>query len=144
MFVTLQARLIALLVGVLALIAMVGGAWYTGHRSGYQAGQDKIQKQWDKAIVDARAADEVSRNEGYATAQEYLTRLNKLEKRYERTEANQRAALQQKFICPTSGVVGDIVLPAALVDSMFNRDEPGSAPPEPAATGTHPAVRPGF
>lgn len=142
MFFTLQARLIAGLVGILAVIAVVAGVWVARYHTGYKDGEARVQKKWDTAVDDARKADEVSRNEGYATAQEYLTRLNKLEKRYERTEANQRAALQQKFTCPTSGVVGDIVLPAALVDSMFNRDKPGDPAAEPATSGTDPSVRP--
>lgn len=138
-----QVRLIALAVAVLA----IGGGlvWFgeSRYHKGFAAGKAQVQGEWNATIAEAKAKNEILRADGYTRAQEYLTRLNMLEKRYARTDAELRKALGQQFTCPASGVVGDIVLPASLVDSMFNREQSSDPAAGTATTRANPTVRPG-
>lgn len=138
---TLQARIIAALVGLLVLLAAGVGLYAWGHSDGDEAGADRIQKKWDKAVKDAEAETARIRGEGYTLAAEYEAKLQTLEARYARTNVALRKALQQPVACPASGRVGDVVLPADLIDGMFNRERLGAGAPGPASTQPDPAVR---
>lgn len=120
------------------LIALGGSHWYMFER-GATHGEANVQAEWDKSKADAEARNKELREEGYELAAEYEEKLHALEKRYARTDAKLRAALNEPVQCPTSGRVGDVLLPASLVDSMFNReatvgDTAGPASAKPDAT----------
>lgn len=124
-----QARVIIALVSLALLIASGFGLLTYGYAKGSKSGKAEVQSLWDESNKQAAKESAKLRTEGYTLAQEYLTRLNKLEARYVRTDSNLRRALAQPNVCPAGGTIGDVLLPSALVDSMFNRDESGSIAP---------------
>jgi hypothetical protein len=134
---SLQARVIILLVGALAFVLQGLGCYWVGHNHGDEAGAERIQALWDDAEKQAEADNKRIRGEGFEIAAEYESKLNILEKRYANSLAQQRAAQRLPFTCPASGEIGDVVVPAELIRSMFNRTAdgarlPGSAASEPA------------
>lgn len=132
---SIQARVIALLVGALAFVLQGLGCYWAGHDHGDKSGAARIQDQWDQAEKDAEAETKRIRVEGFELAAEYESQLNTLEKRYANSLAKQRAAQRLPFTCPKSGEIGDVLVPADLVRSMFNRPaEDATRLPGPAAS----------
>jgi hypothetical protein len=122
------------LAAALALVALIGGSYWYTYSKGVTSGEEAKQAEWDEAKAKAEALNKEFREEGYALAAEYESQLNALEKRYARTDAKLRAALNEPLQCPASGKVGDVYLPASLVDSMFNREATGGNPAGPASS----------
>lgn len=132
---TPQAKLIALLALALAVVLGGLGCYAWGHSDGDDAGALRVQQEWDKAKDKAEQENQRIRGEGFDRANEFEAQLRELEKRYANVTAKRRAAQQLPVTCPATGVIGDVVVPAALVRSMFNRDDAGSADsPGPAAS----------
>jgi uncharacterized protein HemX len=129
------------LAAALALVALIGGSYWYTYEKGDTNGAARKQAEWDAATAKAEAQNKEFREEGYELAAEYESKLHALEKRYARTDAQLRAALNEPVQCPASGRVGDVYLPASLIDSMFNREGPGSAAPGPAAGKPDAVVR---
>lgn len=143
---TLQLRLIALLVAVLALLGGGAALWTKAYNAGKKEEQAKTAeayKQQEKA--DAAEVARV-RSEGYQLAADLLLKLSSREAQLERTSKQLGQALRLPALCPNGGAAGDIVLPAQLVDSMFNREprpavnatSAGATGPKPDATVRHP------
>lgn len=128
------------LAGVVALAAL-GGVVAWSYNAGDTNGAKRVQASWDKTMRDADIENSKVRSEGYTLAAEYESRLHELEGRYERTNTNLRRALSGAASCPASGRIGDTVLPAALVDSMFNREPGSAAAPGPATAKPDATVR---
>lgn len=131
---SVQARVIALLVGMLAFITTGAGAYWLGHNHGDEAGAARVQGEWDEAERKAEADTKRIRGEGFELAAEYESQLNTLEKRYAASLTRQRNAQRLPVTCPASGEIGDVLVPADLVRSMFNRDEEGARLPGPATS----------
>lgn len=124
----------------LALAALGFGVWWI-YDNGKEAGENVVHAQWDKAKREAQAENEKARAEGYKLAAEYIIQLRELETRYGRTSARLRDALNAPAVCPASGRLGDLVVPAAVVDGMFLRDSGSPAAPGPSASQPDRAVR---
>lgn len=127
---SLETTVIAGLVAVAAL----GGVLAWSYNAGDTNGAARVQTRWDKAARSADVENSKLRGEGYTLAAEYESQLHDLEARYERTNTSLRRALARPASCPASGRLGDVVLPADLVDSMFNRDAGSATAPGPAAS----------
>jgi hypothetical protein len=128
---------------VLALAAAaLGWALSLLYDSGKAAGAAEVQVRWDKAKADAEAETSRLRAEGYKLAADYVVQLRQLEGRYAQKSQRLRVALDAPAVCPSSGRLGDVVVPAAVVDGMFLRDDGGRAdPPGPSASEPHRALR---
>lgn len=110
----------------LGVLLAVGGGLYN---AGKTAGERKVQALWDKAIEAAEEETQRIRNEGFVLAKKYRQQVREMERRYEAADRNIHELLQRPLICPASGKLGDVVVPAAVVDSLFGDDTvaPGSA-----------------
>lgn len=131
---SLQAKIIAALVGLILALAGLGGLWVKAYASGNKAGQAKVRGEWDSATRQAEAENKATRDEGFKLAAGLEAQLRELEVRYAATDQSLRRALRRPIACPKSGEVGDVLLPADLVDSMFNREQPGHPAPGPSAS----------
>ena len=131
----MNAIVIALLI---AMGSSLGGAYY-----GYQRGKERVQLKWDKQKVKDAEETKKQRDEGFVIAAELENDLTELRTRYARVNAQRTAALNEQIECPASGRIGDLVVPAATVRSMFNLPEPGIVvhPPGQAASQPPGAVR---
>jgi hypothetical protein len=133
-----------LLLGVAALAAAASAAgacvWY-----GYNWGADSVHAKWGKAQEEAglaaAAEKESVRESSYALARELQTQLDTAEKRYAQLSSRYTKSLGSKFECPASGVIGDVVLPADLTDSLFITDKQAANKAGPAASGASAALR---
>lgn len=134
----LQLRLLLLAGALLGLLAATGAAGWYGYRLGHTAGSAEVQGKWDKAQDAADEAAAAVRKTGFRAAELYQAKLTELEARYARTNVSLTKALSRKLVCPASGRIGDVVLPAALVDSMFNLDD-RQGDPAPRPAGSKPA-----
>jgi hypothetical protein len=123
----LQTRLLVGLVGLLLAAGALGGVWWHGHHVGDASGAARVQAQWDDAVKKSEAETARVRAEGYTLAAEYEAQVHELEQRSARFPLT--AANNRQVTCPKSGKVGDVLLPADLVDGMFLRAA------EPAASG---------
>lgn len=123
---TLERLLIALIAWALS----IGGAVWYGHSLGWNAREARVTAD---ALAELRAR-EAKAAEGHTISEQYESKLIDLESRYEKQSARLRAALRQRVQCPASGEVGDVVLPADVVGSMFHTSAPAKAASEPAAT----------
>lgn len=129
---TLLHKLGLLALALVAVSVALAGVYATGYASGYSNGTDSMREQWEEAQQAARTENERVRKEGFALAQTLEKKLADLEVRYGTASAKLRDALNAKVACPASGRLGDIVLPAAVVDSMFgNAGEAGPATGQP-------------
>lgn len=131
---SLQVKIIAALVGLILALAGLAGIWVKGYASGNKDGQYKVQQEWDSATRQAEAENKATRDEGFKLAADLEAQLRELEARYAATDQDLRRALRRPFTCPKSGEVGDVLLPADLVDSMFNRQQSGHPSPGPSAS----------
>lgn len=109
--------------GALALSAVTGGVTYW---QGNARGKATVNAEWQKERDDLAAKREEDAEFAQNLGFSFEATLTDIEKRYARTPI--AAANRLPVICPKSGLIGDVVLPAALLDSMFNR--------EATATGT--------
>lgn len=142
MFSALFANPLMLIGVLLAALAAFGGTYFYGHHTGYATGKNEVQVKWDAETLKRSSEDKTKRDEdrdkGFALAAEIENEHHELEIKYARTSKALATALQSRVECPSSGVVGDVVLPAAVVRSMFNRDsttEP--VPTRPSASQPH-------
>lgn len=141
---TLQLRIIALLVGLLALLGGAGALWTKAYNAGKRA---EAATQAEAHKMQQEAADKETvriRDEGYQLATGLLLKLSNREALLERTSTQLGEALKLPASCPAGGSVGDIVLPAGVVDGMFNREpRPAAAAASAGASGPKPdaAVR---
>jgi hypothetical protein len=125
--VSLELRLIAVLVAVLALLGGGAALWTKGYSVGKRAEAAEREKT-AKAQQEANDKETARiRNEGHALATDLLIKLGNREDLVERTSQQLAQALRRPALCPAGGSIGDLVLPADLVDSMFSRE------PRPAA-----------
>lgn len=131
---SLQVKLIAALVGLILALAGAGGLWIKAYASGNKAGQYKVRQEWDSATRQAEAENKATREEGFKLAADLEAQLRELEVRYAATDDSLRRALRRPATCPKSGEIGDVLLPADLVDSMFNRQQSGHLAPGPSAS----------
>lgn len=119
-----------------ALVGMAGagtaGGWY-GYSTGKAAGAAEVQTAWDHAKELAEARKEADSTYAAKLDTDVTTFLSLLEKRYARSPIAK--ALDRGVTCPKSGKVGDVVLPADLVDGMFNRPPATGTSAAPAASG---------
>lgn len=101
-------------------------------RYGYTWGRDNVQDKWDAAKVEAQIAVakalDTQQREAYTISLKYQNDIKSLETRNAKLATKSTEALRTKVVCPSSGYVGDVVLPAALVDSLFFHDPAASAP----------------
>lgn len=123
----LQTRLLVSLAGLLLSVGLLGGLWLHGRHVGDQQGSKRVQGAWDEAVKASEAETARVRAEGYTLAAEYEAQVHELEQRSARFPLT--AANNRQVTCPKSGKVGDVMLPADLVDGMFLRAA------EPAASG---------
>lgn len=126
---TLQLRVIILLCTLLGLAAAGAALWTKGYSNGKRAGAAEVQEAWNVQAEAGKKETERIRKEGYQLATEFLIRLNKREAILARTTTRLNHALAQPAQCVAGDRLGDLLLPAELVDSMFNREPlPASAP----------------
>lgn len=124
-----------ILIGVvLWALSIAGALWYA-----YDWGWEARQAELNKDIVKQQEETDKKRNEGFELAAQYESQRNELEKKYAKLLQQRRAADKLKVQCPASGEVGDVVVPAGFLDSMFNRAAPAQA--EPAASEPDKPVR---
>lgn len=129
MFATLESKLLVGVIALAVLLSAAGGlVWY-----GYGWGSDHVQAKWDaqkvKDKLDIEKELQSARDEGYSLAQESITEKQELEQQYARLSTLYASSLRKKVTCPASGEVGDVVLPADLIGSMFIHSAvPASAP----------------
>lgn len=121
---------------VLAVALMLYGVWRHGHKVGKLEAEVKCQQTIDQAKAEASK----DKDAGYAIAANLEVQLRKLEARNAKAEAKLRTALDAPFTCPASGRLGDVVIPAAVVDSLFDHGGDPS-PPGPASSQPDAAVR---
>jgi hypothetical protein len=111
---------------------------------GYNWGSDNMQTKWDnqkvrdKERIEKEAQED--RDAGYQLAQESITEKQELEKKYERLSTIYATSLQTSISCPTSGKLGDLMLPDDFIRSLFTHAESASAP-RPATGRTNATVR---
>lgn len=108
------------LLQVLVTLALVAGLFWLGWSFGQQAMQADINRQTLDALNDAA----LRRDRGYKIAAQYEKQLTNLQADYAKLQRKRRAADALPVQCPASGAVGDVVVPAGFVDSMFNRTGP--------------------
>lgn len=118
-----SSNLIAAVVGVVALAGAVFGL--IGY--GESQGRAEVQAKWDKSIADAKDVVASDARFGRQQADQLRTKLLTLEKNYAATNIQLSQALRKQVVCPASGEVGDVVLPADMVRGMFN--VPAGDPP---------------
>jgi hypothetical protein len=119
-----------------AILVLIASAalLFSAFATGWHYGAERRQAKWDKQkLADQTEATKI-REEGFELAAQYESDLNELRGKYARVQAERRRALQEKFECPASGVIGDVVVPAAVVRSMFNVTEPTPEAPGPASS----------
>lgn len=137
---------IQLALGVAALAAtLMSGAGLWARSAGKDAGRAEVRAEWEAARAAERAEVQRVSLQAQAQATALEGKLRETERRHAKTSAQLRAALDapsEGVVCPpVGGRVGDVVLPAAVIDGMFNRDTSSPAAPESAASGAHAAVR---
>jgi hypothetical protein len=137
----LQAKV---LLGAVALLVLLGGL--TGlYFYGYNKGAASVQADWDKErhnIADLAEKElEEDRDIGYQLAVEWQHELSQLKVKYDDLNTKYRNSLKSPVVCPASGQIGDVVLPADLVDSLFTSDKRPVSTAGSASAGTNGAVR---
>lgn len=121
---------------VLAIALMLFGVWKHGHKTGKLEAEVACRA----AIDQAKAEADKDKDAGYAIAANLEAQLRKLEARNAKAEAKLRTALDVPFQCPASGRLGDVVIPAAVVGSLFDHSGDPS-PPGPASSQPDATVR---
>ncbi len=135
---------VKLALGLAALLALAGAAagcvWY-----GYDWGAQTVQRKWDaqkvQDTINTQKELETERDAGYALASEAIGEKRELELSYANLSAQFEDALRSKLNCPKSGQVGDVVLPASLVTSMFITDRVPTPTARPASAGINASVQ---
>lgn len=115
-------------------LSIAGAMWYA-----YDWGWETRQAELNEETIKRQAEIDKKRDEGFELAAQAESKLNELEKKYAKLLQQRRAADKLKVQCPASGEIGDVVVPAGFLDSMFNRPAPAQA--EPAASEPHATVR---
>ena len=135
------------LYAIVAAIGIVAAALGLGEWHGREAGADKVQAKWDAEKSAAAQLEQKARkgdnDAGYRLAAELVAQAQKSEQRYVQASTDLRKALTRPISCPPGGKVGDVLLPADVVRSMFNRADPGGGAPGPAAAQPDAALRGG-
>lgn len=119
--------------GALALAAALGGLWGHGYSKGNKQGSARVTQAWQASVEQAREEATAIRAEGQQRAAALEVTLGQLEKQHAATAVTLRSALRRPVSCPASGRLGDLLLPADLVDGMFGYDAPGSGAAGPAS-----------
>ena len=117
---------------MIAAAVLFAAANAASYFKGVSNGENSIQVKWDaeklKNESDATMVRKEVADEGYKIAVEYESQLNILKGQHERLRLQRATVLREKIECPSSGQAGDLVVPAAVVRSMFNVTSPASAP----------------
>jgi len=118
------------LAAIAVAVALAAGA---GELHGRKVGRDAVQAEWNEAKLAAVAEAEKVRREAFVLSEQLEADLTALKGKYAIAISQRRKALEAQVVCPVSGQIGDLVVPAAVVRSMFNSpDVPGDAGPAPA------------
>lgn len=121
-----MTRLERILLQVVLTALVMAAACFASFQWGWDARQAKLDKETLQAVADAQERE----REALRIASKLEQGLRSTEKKYDRAVRQRREADQLPVTCPASGAVGDVVLPAGFIDSMFNRP----ADVEPAAS----------
>lgn len=123
---------------ILAVLCGLGAGYY-----GFQLGQADRQAAWDKQKHLDDDENKKNRLEGFRVAEKLQEQLDQLRGNYDALALQRATSLDTKLKCPATGRAGDLVIPAAIVRSMFNiTDKPGATIGSPSA-GAASAVRDG-
>lgn len=104
-----------LLIAVIAVALALGAATWFGYSLGWNARQVKVNTDELAALRER----EGKAKEGHTVAEQYESKLIELETLYEKQGVQLRTALRRKVVCPASGELGDVVLPADVIRGMF-------------------------
>lgn len=110
---TLNPRAILFLI----VCAGLAGAYFLGRTHG----ADHVQQAWNNETVRRERELQTVRELADKASAEHELEASKLRRQLAEGQRKLRASLQGTFTCPASGKLSDIVLPAAVVDSLFIR-----------------------
>lgn len=118
-----------------AILFLIVCAGFAGvYLLGRSHGADHVQQAWNNETVRRERELQTVRELADKASADHEVEASKLRRQLAAGQRKLRASLQGAFTCPASGKLSDIVVPAAVVDSLFVRakaDLPALASSEP-------------
>lgn len=123
MLIPLRVVILGIALSLLLCVLASVGCYYYGERVGYGEGEAAKQREWNDVQHAEREENDRIRSDAFDLALQLQKQLIALGDSYAKLQADGERANQLPVNCPQSGKVGDLVLPAEFISSMFITDK---------------------